>query len=177
MINAKKIGSIVLALGMIGVALVILLVPNFGYKIAGGVMGASIVIVGAKKIVYYFTMAKNMVGGKKILFNGIIIFDFGLLALLLIGESQGLMMMYFIVIYLLYGVIDILRFIEIRKLKSSGWHTRLIKGIFCIGIAIVCLIFNTSTSLIVLLFAVGLIGLAIEKVVTAFTKSQIIFIE
>lgn len=177
MINAKKFGSIIFAILLIGVALVILLVPNIGYKIAGGVLGAGIVLLGVKKIIYYITMAKNMIGGKRILFNGIILFDFGLLALLLIGESQGLMMIYFIVLYLLYGLIDILRFIEIRKQKSFGWQTKLIKGIFCISVAVVCLIFNSSADLVVLLFAIGLIGIAIEKIINAFTKSQIIFIK
>ncbi len=76
----QRIKKILFSLCMIGVALFFILNPSdTAYKIVVAVLSLGLAIAGIKDIIFYFTMARHMVGGKMILIQGVIIFDFAII--------------------------------------------------------------------------------------------------
>ncbi|MCQ2564255.1 MAG: DUF308 domain-containing protein [Clostridia bacterium] len=175
--KTQKIENFVVGLFMSVVALIIMLVPEDGYIIAGIMMGCGIILYGAKSIIYYLFMARHMVGGRKILFNGIVITDFGIVALLLITQPQKILMIYLIAIYLLYGLIAILRARDIKKQGGKHWLRKLTLGLVAVCIGILCFVFVDSADLVVIFYGIALLIYSIGKIVSAFAKNQMIYIQ
>lgn len=177
MTKTQKIKNFIIGLFMIAVALVIILVDDYGYAIAGLMMGCGIIIYGAQSIIYYIFMARHMVGGRRILFNGFVITDFGIVALLLINQPQRIMMFYLIAIYMLYGVVNILRARDIKRQGGKNWIRKLTLGIVDVCVGVLCLVFINSTNLVVIFYGIALLLYALAKISSVFEKSEIIYIK
>ena len=69
-----------LMLGLLQIALAVLLVtePELGYPVIILILSLTLIGTGLHDALYYVSMAKNMVGGKIILYQGVILFDLGL---------------------------------------------------------------------------------------------------
>ena len=68
------LSGIVMILG----GILLFLAPISGYRIVILVLSVSFILTGIRQLVYYGTMARFMVGGRSILYRGIIILDVGL---------------------------------------------------------------------------------------------------
>ncbi len=175
--KTQKIENFVIGLFMLATAMVIMLVPEIGYMIAGFMMGCGIIIYGAKSIIYYLFMARHMVGGRKILFNGIVITDFGIVALLLINQPQRILMFYLIVIYMLYGIINILRARDIKKQGGKNWIRKFTLGLIDVCVGVLCFVFINSTNLVVIFYGIALLLYALAKIGSVFEKTEMIYIK
>ena len=63
--------------------IVILLVPELGFRFAMLILGFSLLISGLRTVIFFFRMARHMVGGRSMLYYGVITMDFGVFTLTL----------------------------------------------------------------------------------------------
>ena len=73
----QRFQNIVIGLSMLISAAILILLPEGGCLYIMLFLAASLILRGISELIYYFTMARYMVGGKLILFIGAVFFDFG----------------------------------------------------------------------------------------------------
>lgn len=168
---------------VLGALLSVIFVPvllidiDFGCALIAAVLGFSAAIDGIRMIIYFFSMARHMVCGRLILYQGAVMLDFGAFTLCLATVPSQYIMAYLIIGYLFYGVIEILNSLEIKKKKLGSWRFKFATGIGSIVFGIVCLTQIGSTDAAVYLYCFGVICSAIGHIISAFRPSAIVYVE
>lgn len=174
-----RIKNVIIGILMLIGAVLLFVLPNDGYFIVSLILCVTLIAHGIKTLIYYFTMARHMVGGVSILFVGIIILQIGLFTLSLSNIPRFFVMMYLIGIYSFEGVIDILRALEEKKLDSPYWKFKLGTGVIniLVGVfALVCGVILKSTTLMVYIYGVGVVYSAVMRIISAFRKYSVVYI-
>ena len=79
MTGFQRVKKVLLGLFMIAMAVGFIFEPSDElYMAVVAILALGLAVEGIKDIVFYFKMARHMVGGKMILIQGVIILDFGL---------------------------------------------------------------------------------------------------
>ncbi len=138
---------------------------------------ATIILISAiQSFFYYFTMAKYMVGGKKILGKAIILLDLAIFTSVVIRVPTGFIILYLIGIHLFESVIDIFNALEAKRLGASVWRLRLFSGIYN-SVLFVFGIFSFRRPVItVTIYAIGIITSGIVKIVNCFRRTATVYI-
>lgn len=177
MTGLKRIYTFVTGFLMIAFGILLLIFPDTTLYFILGLLLISMVLSGIRQIVYYFTMAKHMIGGKFILYRGIFICDAGLMILLLIDDPKVYVIFYLIAGLAISGTVSVLRGIEKRKLKVASWEIGVISGAIKLAIAATSLFFIQSETVPVYIFAVGLLYSACVRIAESLRKSAIIYVQ
>ena len=175
--SGQRIKNVILGVLIILGAVILIAFPNEGLLIVAGILCLSLFIYGIKTLIYYFTMARHMVGGRIMLYLGMIVLDLGMFALMLTDIPRIYIVLYLLIIYAFSGVIEILRALEVKKNNGPSWKFKLFSGLVNIVIAILCIVFIGHTDVIVFIYSLGLIYSAIVRIVTAFRKTAIVYIQ
>lgn len=177
MSGGQRIKNILIGIAIILGALILIAFPEDGIIITASILSLSLFIYGIKTLIYYVTMARHMVGGRIMLYLAVVVLDLGMFTMMLTNIPKIYIVLYLVVVYAFAGVVSILRALEAKRYQASMWKLSLISGIINVVIAILCIIFMRSTNMIVYLYCVGLIYSAIVRIVTAFRKTAIVYIQ
>ena len=177
MSGGQRIKNILIGLLVILGAVILITFPEKGIVVTAAILSLSLFIYGIKTLIYYITMARHMVGGRIMLYIAVVVLDLGMFTLMLTGIPKTYIALYLVVVYAFSGAIDILRSIEAKKYQASSWRFSLISGIINVAVAIMCVIFIGSTYMIVYLYSAGLIYSAVARIITAFRKTAIVYIQ
>ena len=172
----QKIRNIIIALLMIIFAAALIIDPEDGILLVAAALGIILLVYGIQKIIYYFSMAMHMVGGKLMLYIGIVVLDAGLFILTLSDVPRIYIVLYLVGINAFSGVIGILRAFELKG-AGAGWKFKFASSLFQILIGAASLVFIKNTQIVVYIFAAGLLYSAIERIVSSFRKTKIIYIQ
>lgn len=175
----QRIKNIFIAFIMIIGSIIIVWIPEDGIPLIVLILSMSLTLYGLKNIFYYFSMARHMVGGRSILYTGVIIFDLGVFTLTVADNSNSFVILYMLIIHMFSGVVDILRALESKRMSSS-WRFKFTSGAINIAIAIAAFVAGymlKSLSVIVYIYSAGLIYSAISRIITAFRKTAIVYIQ
>lgn len=175
--SGQRIKNILIGLLIILGSIILIALPEEGLIITAAVLSLSLFIYGIRMLIYYLTMARHMVGGRIMLYLAVIVLDFGMFTMMMTSIPKIYIALYLLAIYAFSGAIDILRALEAKKYQASSWRFKLISGVINIVIAILCVVFIGSTNMIVYLYCAGLIYSAIVRIVTAFRKTAIVYIQ
>ena len=132
------------------------------------ILSVSLTLYGLRVLLYYFSMARHMVGGKRILYQGLIIFDLGIFTLTVVDNPKIYIILYLLGIHAFAG-----RF-------EGPWRMDMASGVVNVSIAIlavVCGFFLNNMQDIVYIYASGLFYSAVLKIVNALRKTSIIYIQ
>jgi len=173
----QRIVNILIGIVMILGGITIAVVPEAGLVIVVFVLCVALMIYGIRRLVYYFTMARHMVGGQIMLFLGMVIIDLGLFTLTLSGAPQFYIMLYLLAIHGFSGAIDILRALEAKRLGAPSWKFKLATGVIDILIAAACGVFINSVEIAVYIFCAGIIYSGIARIISAFRRTAVIYIQ
>jgi len=176
----RRILMLLLAAIMIFTAVVMIKVPEVGILLAAIIFAIGLAVAGLHSLIYYLTMAKYMVGGKVHLFIGIIILDFALFTMSILLQSTVLIVIFLQLFYGVSGAISIVRSREAKKNGSPLWKYNMIDGIINIAImlmAFICGNFYKSDTLLVYIFSIGLIYMALARIISAFRKTAVVYIQ
>ena len=173
----SRIKNIVVGVIMILSALFLMLAPDFGYAAILVILALGMLIYGIKNIVYFFGMARHMVGGLAVLFRGLIGLDISFFTLSLSDIPSIYIMLYLVGIHLFTGAISIMRTVEAKKNGSKAWKGKLLDGLVNIGVAVLCIIFIRSQNVTVYIYSVGVIYSAIIRIKSAFKRTAIVYIQ
>lgn len=173
----QKVKNVIVGLLIILCGVFMIRDPDSGYSVAVLILTVSLVLYGLKQIIYYFTMAIRLVGGKMVLYKGIILLDLGLFTLMLSDMPRMYVVLYLLACHLFSGVVDVLRALEAKKLEAPSWKRNFTLGLINIIIAVACLFFMKSNRILMYVYGCGLIYSAIVRIVSAFRRTAIVYVQ
>ena len=154
--------------------------PEYGVLAAGMVFSIILTVTGIRFLVYYFTMARFAVGGKIMLFIGMIVLDAGLLITSIV-LANGMVLLYFLqFIYGIYGVLDIVQGIQAKRNGAPMWKYTMINGAINITIvvfAFICLNITRSEAMLLYILCAGMLYMAANRIISAFRKTAVVYIQ
>ncbi|WP_405357365.1 DUF308 domain-containing protein [Ruminococcus sp.] len=177
MSGGQRIKNVLIGILIILGAVILIAFPEEGIIITASILSLSLFVYGIKTLIYYITMTRHMVGGRIMLYLAVVVLDLGMFTMMLTNIPKMYIALYLVVVYAFSGAIDILRALEARKYQAPSWRFSLISGIINVVIAILCIVFIGSTNMIVYLYSAGLIYSAIARIITAFRKTAIVYIQ
>ena len=137
-----------------------------------------LLVYGIRILNYYSRMARFMVGGKMVMVLGFVFLDLALFTMSLTDAHPIYIILYLLVFYAFSGAIDVMRAFE-QKGNESRWKLKLATGFIEISVAVtalICGVFLRSTTIVVIIFALGLAYTALVKVIEAFRKQPMMSI-
>ena len=177
MTNSKRIRVFLAGILVILTGIILMLVPDLGYYIVLLILAFTLIVKGIGTIIYYFTMARFMIGGKKALYQGAILLDFGLLTLSMDNVPRIYFLIYLVVLYMFSGVTDILHANENRKTGARSWKFLFAQGIINLLIPIVCIAFAGTPDIAVMVYGAGLVVSGIGRIITSFRKTSFVYVQ
>ena len=180
MTKGAKVGNVILGVIIVGSGALLFLYPEQGIVVAAVIISISFSVRGLGAMLYYFTMARNMVGGRRSLYRGMLFIDLGILTSAMVMGAGAYIAMYLAGIHAFTGVVDILRSREAKNAGARDWYWTLINGIVNLFIS-VCVIVGgvvlDSTQLVVYIYAIGVISYGIQRITNALRTTAIVYIQ
>ena len=137
----------------------------------------ALIIRGVRLLVYYNSMARHMVGGKIILYEGIFFLDLGLLFVSIDDLPWMYVMLYLVIGLAISGVVDLLRANEIRLLESGHWKYQTFTGIVKITATAISFASFKYPFILVSVYSLGVIHSGVARIVSAVRPEAIVYIE
>ena len=172
----KRVSGILL----IAAGALFIILPDIKYMLLLAGLGIYLLIYGARMMIYYFTMARLMVGGRAILYKSVILLDLAMVTVSMTSFSPMYLIIYLVGVYAAAGVIDILRGLEAKKLDAPEWKMKFASGLFNIviaGAAGVSGIALRSADISEYIFGGGLIWSGVTNIADAFRRTRIVYIQ
>ncbi|MBP5743687.1 MAG: hypothetical protein J6W44_02075 [Oscillospiraceae bacterium] len=176
MSTMQRLFRILTGVLMIGLSLLLILEPESGFLIVAGLLSVSLSVYGIRYLVYYFTMARHMVGGKLLLYVSIIALDLGVFTATLFDTPRIFIILYLLGAHAFSGVINIMRALEARR-YGGAWRLNALQGAVGLLVALACVLFLRRTDVLVYVYSAGIIYSALMRIVTAFRRSAIVYIQ
>lgn len=173
--KAKRIGNFITGLLLIGAGVFFILFPEEGYQEITSLLGIVFLVRGIHVLIYFFTMARHMVGGRMVFYLGLILFDLGLFTISISDVPRVYVMLYLFVIRLITGIVDILRATEAKRM-GSVWIRKMFHGVVNILLAVYCIVFIRDLNTVVFVFSIGLIYSGYVTLITSLRKTAIVYI-
>ncbi len=177
MSGGQRIKNVLIGILTILGAVILIAFPEEGIIITASILSLSLFVYGIKTLIYYITMTRHMVGGRIMLYLAVVVLDLGMFTMMLTNIPKMYIALYLVVVYAFSGAIDIMCALEAKKYQAPSWRLSLTSGIISVVIAILCIVFIGSTNMIVYLYSAGLIYSAIVRIITAFRKTAIVYIQ
>ena len=162
MSGGQRIKNVLIGILIILGAVILIAFPEEGIIITASILSLSLFVYGIKTLMLYLA---------------VVVLDLGMFTMMLTNIPKMYIALYLVVVYAFSGAIDILRALEAKKYQAPSWRFSLISGIINVVIAILCIVFIGSTNMIVYLYSAGLIYSAIARIITAFRKTAIVYIQ
>ena len=174
----QRIRGVLIGLVMLTVAFVFIANPSEDvYRSIVAILALGLAIAGLKDMIFYFRMARHMIGGKMILIQGAIIFDFAILTGALANVPKIYILLYLIGIHAFSGVVEILRAMEAKNSVEGPWKMKFGHGLVNLALAVACLIFIRRSNTAIMIYSIGLIYSAIIRIFNAFRRTSFILIQ
>ena len=174
----QRIRGVFVGVLMLVFAVILIVNPSDDiYMLLIIILALGLAISGIKDIIFYFTMARHMVGGKMILVQGVIVLDFALLTGSLSDVPKFYVLLYLIGVHAFSGVVETLRALESKRSVEGPWKLKLSHGIVNFLLAAACLIFIRHADTALIIYGIGLLYSAIMRIITAFRKTAFMVIK
>lgn len=177
MTKYQRAESFIVGMIMLLSGAVMLLFPEEGFNCIAVILGVSLILKGVQSLVYYFVMARFMVGGKAILFTGVMILDFGIFTFSMIDERKIYILIYLIAFHGFSAVVNLLKGVREKTSHTGSWRIDLFQGTGNLLIILVCFLFRQSSEILVFLYCGGLFYSAALRIIGALRRNEIVYIQ
>ena len=160
----------------VATAVVMMFYPKEAYSYVLIFMATGFILSGISTLVYYFTMARYMVGGKLSLYKAVVLIDFGFLTQSLADVPRFYVIIYLAVIHMFSGFVEILRSREAIQSGARQWKLKLTHGLVNILVSVVCLAMARKTNTAVYMYCLGIIYSGIIRIVTTFRRTELLYV-
>ena len=176
----RRVLNVLSGIGMIRVgALLMLMDTSGGLRWVLLFIQIGMTFRGLGSLYYYLKMARYMVGGRRVLYRGMIYLDLGVLAGSLFDHPVTYTVIYLAAIHVFAGAVSVMRANESRKI-GGHWRLRLIYGITDLMLAAAVVIAGVvldRPEIAAYVYGVGLIYTAILRIAGAFRRTDIVYIQ
>ena len=164
-------------IGMLLAMLILLIIGNDGVSLVVLILAVSLILRGLRSLIYYVSMARFMVGGQASLLTGVFLIDLGILSLSLADEGHMFIFLYLAGWNAFSGLVSLLRAREAYRNKGRSWIMNTLYGVVNIGILICCFIYWKSPATLASLYCAGLGYSGILRIINAFRRTEIVYIQ
>ena len=105
----KRIVKIIVGVVVVILAILMILQPDWGYMLINAVLGIALLVSAIGSLIYYFRLARHMVGGRSTLFSGLIQLDLAVFTLTLTDLPKIFLMIYLVSVFGVTGVLRLAR--------------------------------------------------------------------
>lgn len=147
-----------------------------GYLFIVAFLSVYLFAYAVNQLIYYFSLARYMVGGKVILCKALILLDLSIEVLFLSAVPKYYVMFYLVLIMVFAGFVDVLRALETKNNNGRNWKIKLVQGIITIGVALFSVPFVSTTNIVIYLFCISFVSSAITKISESFRKNSLVYI-
>lgn len=172
----KRIREIIQAMLVMASAVIIAVEKENGLLMIVSIMSFTLAIGGISNLIYYFRMAKYMVGGETILYRGIVQMNLGFMSMAMSNAPTEIVFIYLLGFYLVSGVFKVMRSIEAKRL-GGRWRLKMANGILDILISAACVVFMNHPDIIIYIYCSGLIYSSILRIIAATRKTAVVYIQ
>ena len=134
---------------------------------------------GLRRLYYYLTMARYMVGGKTVLYRAFILLDLGVLAGSLVGHPIIYAAVYLALLHAFVGTVSILRANESRT-YGAHWRLKMAYGVTNVLIAATVILAGAvfkKPVVVTYVYGAGLMYSAVLRIASAFKRTKIVYIQ
>ena len=178
--SAQRIGNIILALLMIATAAFMVAKPEAGMLVVAVIISIAMSLNGLGSLLYYFRMARYSIGGKSSLYRGLIYLELGALTAAMSKNPMIYVIIYLAFLHIFNGTVDILRGSEAKQVGSPRWKFSVAYGVtdILIGVALIVTGYVMSMpDITVYVYAAGLVYSAIIRIIDAFRRTAIVYVQ
>ena len=169
--------NFIIAEVLILIAIIMIAAPQYGYRVMTLMLCATMIIYGVRQLYFYFTMSRHMVGGKYMLYVGVVAIDFGLFTFTLLSVPKVYVLAYLILTYVITAVVSFLRAREAKSYGAISWRGKMIYAVINLIIAIISLIFIRYSEVLVTIYAASLIYAAIMRIYETVRTTAIVYVQ
>ena len=155
-----RLWSVLSGIFMILGAAILFANPQKGLGIVVLMISLVLLLYGVRYLWYYFSMARHMVGGRIMMYIGLLSFAVGIFTFSLSDNSEIYIILYLIGTHAFSGLVDLLHGFQAGKM-----------------ICVLCIVFIRSSATVSLIYGLGLVYSAIGKIVSAFRRTAIVYIQ
>ena len=163
--NLQRVGAVVTGILMLITGAILFWFPEEGTYIVAIILAAALFLMGAQLLIYYFTMARRMVGGKSVLLLGIFLLDFCAFTVTILDEPGVMIMMYLV------------GWAREARTHRGAWKLKALTGVVKICIAAACTIHWSNMPVLTMIYSIGLCYAAIARIISAFRKTEVVYIQ
>ena len=175
--KARRVFNVLSGLLTIFFGIIMLDGMERAYSIMLFFLEIALILRGVRLLSYYVSMARHMVGGKIILYEGVFFLDMGLFLVSIDDLPKMYVLLYLIIGLAISGIVDLLRANEIRLLESGHWKYQAFTGIVKIMATIVSFASFKYSFILVNVYSFGVIHSGVAKIVSAVRPGAIVYIE
>lgn len=173
----QRMTNVLVGILMLAVAIFFIVDPSDeAYFFVIGVLTTGLTVKAIKNIIFYFTLARHMVGGKMILLKGVIMLDFAMFTGSMSDVPKIYILLYLIAIHAFSGAVEVLRALEAKHAVSGPWKMKFTHGIIDFFLALSCLVFIRHPFTALIIYCIGLIYSALMRIAGAFRRTTFILI-
>ena len=178
MTSIQRVKKFLTGLCMLLGSLILAMEPEEGYYIIAILLSLSLVLSGIRSMIYYFTMARNMVGGKSVLYRSLILMDLGFFTMTVITIPPIYLVCHLLISHGFSGIVDMLKAYEDKRMQAPSWRMSFVYGLGNLLISLIALtcVFSHLNWLVVDIYSAGLAYSGIMQMVSAFRRKSIIYI-
>ena len=180
MSKSKRVGYVLTGILIILLGLYLLLFPTYGIQVILLIIAASMTFYGLGLLTHYSSLSRHMVGGKYILYLGMIIFSLGIFTFTMRETRTLPVFIYLFVLFMFSGVLDVMKAFEEKKNKAPLWILRLLFGLLTVTmgiLAVVSCFVLKSTEGLTYLFSLALLYVGVSRIFKAFRKTAVVYIQ
>lgn len=174
--DLQKAGTVASGILMLVTGVILFLVPDDGTFYVAVILAITLFLIGMRLLVYYFTMARRMVGGRAVLLLGVFLLDFCAFTVTILDEPRIMVILYLVGWHGFSGLVSILRARE-AKIHKGNWKLKAANGVINILVVIGCICFIKNRTVLTGIYATGLCYSAFTRIISAFRKTQIVYIQ
>lgn len=176
--SIQRVKKFLAGLAMLLGSFILSVNPEDGYYLIVIILSISLLVLGIRSLFYYFTMARNMVGGRAILYKALILTDLGIFTMTVITIPKAYLVCHLLISHGFSGIVDMLKAYEDKKMEASSWRMSFLYGFgnLLISIAALCCAIARLDWIVVDIYSAGLAYSGIMQMVSAFRRTAIIYI-
>jgi uncharacterized membrane protein HdeD (DUF308 family) len=149
---------------------------NIPYYIVLIVLSYALLFHGLHLIIFYFTMARHMNGGRSMLYRGVLFIDLAILTFSIQSVPVTYIMGYLIGLLAFSGAIDVFGALDARKIHGH-WKLKMIRGLVTIAFAIYAFMNLNTPEYCVYIYSASLFYNALMRIISVFRHNDIVTIQ
>ena len=177
MSKLERILNLGLAAFMVYLSILVFSSPLFGYMLILCVIQVALLLRGIGNLVYYFRMTRYMVGGKLLFYKGVLLIDMGIFSSMLLMVPTYYILLYMLAGILIAGAVTLLHAFESRQYGSRQWKSRMVIGLIHVAACGIGLVYIRNLSLLMWIYGLDILVMALERVLTAFKRTAVIYVQ